>query len=254
MRIRAGCRVALRTAVMIGFSCPLAISAPRPSSHPRWAVHVASGKGSSYIDERICGALDYFSGDALRFDYDHDLSGKRPTEIEDKVDSQPIGEVAGNVVQQVTHTVNDGELIMKMILVRRNEGMFCEIYHQQMAAAIVTVAPAYFVHVGLEVILATSDPVSGNGGWREEGYWTFDRDGPIELDVNDRIDEIQKKLLPKGLVTMNGGGFDLGKLTYSMAVWKEGDPHCCPTGGNIEIRFALKDHRLVVVSQSYKQK
>jgi hypothetical protein len=104
------------------------------------------------------------------------------------------------------------------------------------------------------VILASTDLISGNGGRREELYWSFDKEGPIPLVANDKIGEILKKLLPKGLIIMNGGGFDIRKLIYSIAVWREGDPRCCPTGGSIEMKFVLKDHLLVVVSQSYKEK
>jgi hypothetical protein len=50
---------------------------------------------------------------------------------------------------------------------------------------------------------------------------------------------------------MKGGGFDLRALTYSTPVWKDGDGNCCPTGGGLEMRFALKNHRLTVVSESF---
>jgi hypothetical protein len=256
MRILDGCRVALQTALAISLSSKPAISSLRPSDHPRWAVIVASDNRSWYIDEPICHPQEYFlfSGAPQRFDYDHELSGENPAEIKDKVDSQLVGAAAEFAVRQVNHVINDNELAIKMILVERKAGEFCEIYHQQMMPDIVSVEPAYLVEVGPETILASTDLISGNGGRREELYWSFDKDGPIPLVVNDKLDEILKKLLPKRLIIMNGGGFDVRKLMYSMAVWREGDPHCCPTGGSIEIKFVLKDHQLVVVSQSYKEK
>jgi hypothetical protein len=253
MRVCDGGRAALRAILLFAVLSVLAVSSSTPGDHPRWTVHVASGKGSSYVEKPICHSLKYFVSDPKRFDYDGDLFGKKPSEIKDKVDSQRIGEVAGYTVRQVTHTINDGDLIMKMIFVVRADDSLCEIYHQQMAGVIVSVEPAYFVQVGPETILSTTDPVSGNGVWREEAYWTFDKDGPIELRVNDKIDEIQKELLPKGLVVMNGSAFNVGSLTYDSPVWGPDDAHCCPSGGNIRIEFALKDHRLTVVSQAYKK-
>jgi hypothetical protein len=247
--------VFLRTALAISLSSTLAISAPRPTDHPRWAVIVASDNRSWYIDEPICHSQEYFAfpGAPQRFDYDRELSGKKTEEIKDKVYSLPIGGAPGYAVRQVNHIINASELTIKMILVERKVGEFCEIYHQQMSPDMVGAEPAYLVQVGAETILATTDPISGNGGRLEELYWTFDKDGPILLDVTDKIDEILKKLLPKGLIIMNGGGFNVRTLTYGMPVWKPGDAHCCPTGGSIEIKFALKDHQLVVISRSYKE-
>jgi len=241
----------MRNLSLLALLFMLAPTAAAQSGHPRWSVLVSSGKGKSYIDEASCHPLEYFLGNPLTFDYGSDLFGKKPDEIKDKVHSVLIGEIAGYAVLQVTHDVNDGELLMKMILIERKANQLCEIYQQQHEAAMVAVEPAYLVRVGGETLLATTDPVSGNGAWREEQYWAFDKDGPINLNVRDRITELQKKLLPKGATVMNGGGFEVQTLEYSMPVWKEGDAHCCPTGGTIKIRFALKDHRLTVASQSF---
>ena len=101
--------------------------------------------------------------------------------------------------------------------------------------------------------MATHDSVSGNGNWYDEHYWAFDKDGPVELFVTERINKIQESLLPKDFGVMNGGGFSLENLTYATPVWGSDDGHCCPSGGSIQIKFALKDHQLFVVSQSYNR-
>jgi hypothetical protein len=252
-RPRAVALVTLTAALAISLSSARALSPAKPPDHPRWAVIVVSDNGNRYIDEPICQPVQYFSGDAQRFDYDHELAGKSSAEIKEKVDSQLLGTAQGFAVWQTTHVINGNQLTIKMILVERKAGEFCEIYHQQLAPDMVSVAPAYLVPVGAETILASTDPWIGNSGQRMDVYWTFDKDGPILLDVDHQIDEILKKLLPKGRIIMNGGGFNVQTLTYGMPVWKPRDPHCCPTGGSIEIKFALKDHQLVEVSQSYKE-
>jgi hypothetical protein len=255
MRVREGCCVGTQIAVALCLASAPAFSYPKPPDHPRWAVLLVSDIDGRYIDEPICNSLEYFSfaGAAQRFDYDHELSLRKIVEIKDKVDSQALGVAQGFAVRQVTHIINDNQLTIKMLLAERKAGEFCEIYHQQLSPDMVTAEPAFLVHVGTETILASTDPYSGNTGQRAEVYWTFDKDGPILLDVDHVIDETLKKVRPKGMRIMNGGGFDVRTLTYSQLAWKAGDPHCCPTGGSIEIKFALKDHQLVVVSQSYKK-
>ena len=222
------------------------------SEHPRWSLHVISGRGESYIEEPSCHTREYYLSDPLHLDYGSDLYGKTPDEIKDQIKTQRIGVAEGYVVDQVSHDINDGELIMKMILVQRKRGELCEIYHQQSPRELVEAGLAFWAKTGRETILATTDLVSGNGNWRAEAYWAFDKDGPIELDVTGRVQEIQKKLLPEGSAVMNGSGFNIQTLRYATPVWKQGDAHCCPSGGKIEIKFDLRDHHLIVVTQRFE--
>jgi hypothetical protein len=53
---------------------------------------------------------------------------------------------------------------------------------------------------------------------------------------------------------MRGGGFDLPSLTYSVPVRMQTDGGCCPSGERIEIKFALKDHHLTVLTENYEAK
>jgi hypothetical protein len=71
--------------------------------------------------------------------------------------------------------------------------------------------------------------------------------------VIEKIREIQKTILPKEFGVMNGGAFKVQKLTYDSPVWGPNDGHCCPSGGSVQIKFALRDHQLAVVSQRYEE-
>jgi hypothetical protein len=237
--------------LILAFALPAL--AQGPSHHPRWAVHVNNGL-DFYIDQPSCHPLEYFLHDPQRFDYGSDLAGITVQPIEDAVQSKAIGDVAGYTIRQIIHDINHGEIVMKMILVESKGGEVCEIFHEQYPADAAAVKPAYLVTSGSERILATTDPLRGNDGEAVEDYWTFDEEGPIELDVIDQIMEIEHKLLPSDLRIRKGGGFDVRTLTYSMVAWKGEDANCCPTGGRIEINFALRDHRLVAVSQSIHSK
>jgi hypothetical protein len=254
MSVRDTSHVATPVALLVSlFSTPI-LSAQKPPDHPRWAVYVASVIESKYIDEPTCNSLEYFSFSAVpqRFDYVHELAGKNPEQIKDKISTQPLGEALGYQVQEVDHILSGNELTIKMLLVQRKPGEFCEIYHQQMSPAMISLEPAFLVHVGDETILASTDPWTGNSGQHQDMYWTFDKEGPLWLDVDSKVDAALKEFRPKEFIIRGGGGFNIRTLTYGMPLWRSKDPHCCPTGGSIEINFALKDHQLVVVSHSHK--
>jgi hypothetical protein len=241
----------MRTISILALAYMAVASAFAAPAHPRWALHWYSGKGDFYIDQPSCGSLEYFSSNPKKFDHGYDLFGKQPADTKDRVTSQRIGEIQQFTIYQVIHDINAGEVVMKMILVERKTGEVCAIFQQQYGAAMLDEEPAHLVNVGSDTILATDDRVSGNGAFRLEEYWTFDRDGPIPLHVRTKITEISQKILPQGRTVLNASGFDIQTLSFAMPVWRDGDAHCCPSGGNIRIKFALKEHHLTVASQNF---
>jgi hypothetical protein len=243
--------ITVKTGLMIFLAFPAGLRAAGSPSHPRWAVRVSSDGHPSFIDAPNCHPLDYFAHDLGHYNYQHPLDRKQQSFLEDTFSSRPISEIAGFRVLQLEHLINDHDLTVKMLVVQRKPGEYCEIDHQERARDLVQMQPAYFAQAGVEEVLATTDAISGNGPWLAEAYWTFDKDGSIHPDVIENIAAINHKLLPKGLVVMNGGGFDIQKLTYTLPAWKASDPPCCTTGGRIQIRFARKEHQLIVVSQSF---
>lgn len=228
-----------------------AADAPR---HPRRAVRVSSDGHPSVIDEPNGHSFDYFAHGPSHYNYKHPLDRRQLSFLQDRFRSRSISEIAGFQVLQLEHVINDHEFTVKILVVQRTRSEFCEIFDQEWTRGLYQeVLPAQASEVGSDTILFTAEPASGNGNWRDEHYWAFDKAGPIPLEVDDKISETQKRVLPKGMMVRHGGGFDLLRLTYAMPVWKSGDPHCCPTGGIIEIKFALEDQQLVVVRQSYKE-
>jgi hypothetical protein len=232
-----------------------------PVEHPRWAVRTSYDGANHFIDQPSCHPLAFFLNDTARLNYHHSIIHIEPGRTKDETKSQTIGKVAGWKIVQVTHNISDGALYLRLLLVERHSGEFCQIYHQEYMGSpddpldaygvYQKVLPAYLVTVGSETILAVRDPLSGNGGWFDEHYWTFDKDGPIDLSVSEAIQNIRKSLLPKGSYILNGDGFNVERLAYTSPVWGPKDPHVSPTGGEISIQFALKDHHLVVVSQKF---
>lgn len=222
------------------------------AAHPRWALHWSSGKGNFWIDQPDCHPLEYFSKAPKRFDYGQDLFAVSPADIKDRAEETHIGEAQGFAIHQVMHTIHmEGwDLFIKMVLVERKKGEFCEIYNAEYDSRMASIDPAYIVNLDSQEVLATHDRVAGTGNSYVEEYWTFDKQGPEPLD-RSVIGETLKKLLPEGDQVLKGGGFDIEKLCYAMPVWRGGDANCCPSAGKVQIKFALEDHRLVVVKQKY---
>jgi hypothetical protein len=244
----------MRLVLTFFLACLVAAPAIAAADHPRWAVRVSSDGHAYFLDEPNCHPLAYFVNDTSRLNYHHIIVKIQRGQTKDEASSRDIGEVDRRKIIQVSHKIDDGELFLKMIVAERATGELCEIYHQEWLGDgfYNEVLPVDFVKVDSQTVLVTADPVSGNGNWFDEHYWTFDKDGPIDLCVSEKIREIEKQLLPKDASVMKGGGFDLRALAYSTPVWKETDGGCCPSGGMIEIKFALKDHQLVVLSQNFK--
>lgn len=189
-------------------------------THPRWALHWFSGKGDFY-DQPVCRSLQTFNN---RLD------------AKENVDSERIGEIAGFVIYSVIHTSQEYDDVTKMILVERKPNEFCEIFQQEYPTGTVTAKPAFIVNVGSQTVLATHDQVSGTGGYWLEAYWTFDKGGPIPLDLDIVDDTIHSLMNPEDR-TYRAYLFDVKRLSAQGY-------------GHIFVQFALVDHQLKVVSKT----
>jgi hypothetical protein len=254
--VRAGCRLVLKTTLLFGLACQPVFSFSNQVEHDRWAAQVSSDGRSYFTDEPDCHPREYFSDGIRQLFLKQFKNPKDPNFFEDTVSAWRIGEISGRKIEQHEHRINQSSqnpMTVKMLLLERKPEELCEIYHQEWLTREVDVMPAHLVTVGEDVILATKDRFR-KGGRPLESYWTFDAQGPINLEVGDKIDGVQTRLLPKNALVRKGGEFDVSTLTYSTNVWKEKDPTCCPTGGHIEIKFALKQHQLVVLSEHFSTK
>ena len=197
------------------------------------------------IKEVRCGSLQHFL--------------KRETK-EDTVTSSVVGGINGFVIDDVFHIdgaedseTTTGPLGYKMILVERKRGEFCEIFVDEGDFGVVrSFEPSYFVRVDAQVVLVSRDPINGTCGCFNEGYWTFDKGGPIFLDVWNVIEAAEKNLAPPGLSrALHGEGFDFRTLTYSWGYYQSMTGG--GAGGFLHLTFALKDHKLVLVSHRFDE-
>jgi len=200
------------------------------------------------IKQTHCDVLRDFLKNPRQFDYNKQIRNY----ADDKVTSKRIGKIEGFAIYDVIHQFDDGEQAtsdwyIKLILIERAPGEFCEIF-DEVSDGVFFVRPSYLTRADSVTVLVSEDPVNGNCGCYSSGYWTFDRRGPIFLDVGDVIEEAQKRDVPPGLGPWHGAGFDIQTLTYSYGF---SGTALGSGGGTLRLKFALKNHQLVVVSQDF---
>jgi hypothetical protein len=227
---------------------------------PRWAVRNEGTLRNSDVEMPTCHALQYFMANPRNAERQNDLVGSQSGAIKDVIESERVGELAGfsiySIIDHIEYAESssraDAPLYIKMIVVERTPGEYCDIYNDLDETSVMeTIEPAYLTDVGSETLLASKDRVSGTGGISKEEYWTFDKDGPIFLDVSNLLDQTLQKLLPKGSSIPKGFAFDIKTLSFKSPVGKEGDCLSCASNGTVNIQFALKNHQLAVDSQEY---
>ena len=204
-----------------------------------------------------CQALRYFV-DSPRNAERRELFGPQSGATKDMVESLRVGEINGFAIYSIMDNVEYDEfatepLYIKMIVVERKPDEFCEIYNDVDDVAVMkTVDPAYLMDLGSEMLLASKDQVSGNGGIKKEEYWAFDKYGPIFLDYLSLLDQTMQRLLPRGsFVPRESASFDMKTLSFESPVGKEGDSLSGASNGSVSIHFALRNHQLAVDNQEY---
>lgn len=250
----------LRNTVAI-FLLFCSVANAQTAAHPRWALQYFGENGSGWHDEPDCGPLEEFKGDPKRFDYADGVL--KLGVVKDDVTAKRIGEISGFAVWDVIHDFGDAGpargLVMKMIVVERKPGEFCEIFQQEFDR-LVFMTPPYFINAG-EQVLATTDDMSGSAGLRIEGYWVFDKDGPLPLDLSP-IDEAVKELVPDGYsvpkypFAFARGQFDgntiktLSVIRVACTRWID---NRLPDGpcGQVRVSFVVKDHKLTAVTKAF---
>jgi hypothetical protein len=214
-------------------------------SGSRWTVQIADQPDAS--SKKECHPITYFQTNLKQLD----PQAFQPV-TDDQSSVQQIGAINGFAIYDVIHRFTEGNPpisdSLKMILVQRMAGDFCEVYvEDQEESDVVKIEPSYIDTIGSEKVLVSRDPVGGNAGIISQAYWTFDPIGPIRIDFFSLITTTIHKEIPGGTDAYSSFAFRIHDMIYDNEVWKEGDSHAGPTGGHITIKFAFKDHRPVVV-------
>ena len=234
-------------ALTVLFACPGFGQTPPSTSPASWKLFAFTRKGE-YHGVPVCRDVKFFTGSPFNFDYGNDLFNEKPKDVHVSTEVTPIGVINGRQIMQIVQNINNGELVMKRLLVQRDGEEFCAIYQQQYAAPEVQIKTATIEDVPGGPVLATKDGV-GNHGYLP-AFWVFDDNGPIPLDL-DILTNAMNKLLPPGYEVRGDYGLDMHSLCYQSLVWRKNECNACASGGTVFVRFALQDHRLIVLQRAY---
>lgn len=140
----------------------------------------------------------------------------------------------------------------RSIVLRDRSGNHRILYTQAMHTSMNMAERPYILEVAGHQVLAYRAHPGGTGNFYVEYYFLFDPKTrlPKPLDLQP-IEAKLAEILPAGHAVWKGGGFDIASLTYTHFVWQEGDGNCCPSGGSVSMKLAIRDLALVVVDAVY---
>ena len=252
------CTFAMAFALLLP-ACPIAFGQTASPADSRWTVLIETAEVLNPPVKSECHPLQYFSENWKQFKYGAGQLGPYPADVKDSVRSRHVGVVNGFAIDEVIHTITAGDnvnasqaslylpTVIKMIVVERTPGDFCEIFNEEDAGHYLeSVGPSYLVNTDSETFLATHDQINGTCGCYNEAYWSFDNQGPILLHVDAY--EIAQNLLGPGAFLDKGPQFDIQTLSLGPRHWRSANG--ASSDGYVLLKFALRDHQLVLVSQT----
>ena len=176
--------------VMLTILTALAVLAAPPQSQAAkdngWTVAVVSPEGKTRNAEPECHPLKYFSDpkNLNRLTNSAAIVGPLAPGLtyQTFATSQHLGEIAGFAIDQVMIRVNETYSFetqpfaaMKMIVVERKHGEFCQVFSEAGRARDVDAdGEAAIIRTGAETMLAS--------GRNSRVYWRFGKDGPARLE------------------------------------------------------------------------
>ena len=235
----------------------------------QWQRVVMSGKGQSR-DVPAPHPLRYFTDNPfLRDDADDLCTACTPENKARSADqysiqstTKPVGVLAGFHIVDVLYQVSPrngstwigpGQVNWKFILIQVGPDRYREIFHLQAFYFTASLTPSRIIQSGGERVLATMDPVGGNGGECWEGYWWFDHAGPHALDFS-RVETAIKNAVPGDTrFRMSCSNLDLASERISSGVQKsQFSCMACDFVGEVTARFRLRGPIAEPVAVNFK--
>jgi hypothetical protein len=228
---------------------------PASGSERQWLCSRYSGKGNHTLVIQQAHTLKWFAEQLPEFDQEIAWRvGNEPGWKIIKAEIDPVGEFGGREVDDVLYRIaGKPDPVAKLVLIG-NRRQFRPVVWT-LADFNVRFMRSTVSSVSGTAVLINRDEVAGTGSGTYEDYFVFDdaSELPVRLGFDALIASEVKMILPPGTAVLKGGGFAIQSLTYQQGVWKDGDPNCCPTGGHVEIRFAIRGNAPEVISAAYDQ-
>jgi hypothetical protein len=136
------------------------------------------------------------------------------------------------------------EIVWKTIVVEDAQKLYRELYSVQGGADYVQPLTwsAIYKFDG-ESVLATNDPMTGNGGYCSDGYWLLSPSGPQAIDFS-QVDRAMAEATPKGsgLTQTRCWALHIGARTIASPAQKPNSCHACGYTARITAHFHFQGH------------
>jgi len=239
------------------FSCIIILSAVAGCGEDaqKWTVWIADGKSDPKELNLVPAKspLDnYRKNMALIHPWDFGRAYDANDQTQTKLGIPEITRI-GEWEEYVVYDLTDHENVCKQIMLKDKSGNHRIIYSQLPWCTAGVGDLPYIITVQGTPVLVYRTRVPGNGNHFLEYYFVYDNNKrkPFRIDTSE-IQVSLSRVLPKGCsVWGNGGGLNIEKMIYSVAVWKKGDGHSRPTGGRVDLKLTLKNGEIVIVEERY---
>lgn len=216
--------------------------------------------------------LSWWTQDALRLDTDGMLHiGRGPSKVAAshyafRSTVSTIGTLSGHkILQVVTSIYPRNEVIAsgwsnvgnpdnqwKTLLVRSGDSEeYVELYRVQSSSGeyILPLKPAAIYGSGPDAILATNDPISGNGAGCTDGYWWFDEAGAHAIDFSPLLKAVNRAVPRNTVYTSNCWAMDPAKLELRAPIQRaDAQCHACGWIGEVRARYKIEHGAALPVS------
>ena len=127
----------------------------------------------------------------------------------------------------------DGKPVPRLVAAAQTEGWF--------------LAPDVVANSDDGVLIHVLGRTGGNGAGNADLLVRRTKTGWSHISLSSWFDEVNV-MLPAGFELQNGVNFNFRDMHASSPVWRSGDGHCCPTGGTVQIDFAINTADQLVVA------
>jgi len=252
-------------AITLALGCSIGAAIATAQTAPKRIQ--ASGKGISQSTPQAF-PLDHFLGDFASLDESNTLclvctkddGGKiSVSDFDISTEKRSLGVIANHPVIEI-HTsfaAKQGwtfhsataeplppaselpEIVWKSIVIEDDQKLYRELYSVQGSGEYdepLTWSAIY--KLDGESVLATNDPMTGNGGYCTDGYWRLSDSGAQAIDFS-QVDRAMAKAAPKGsgLTQTRCWALDIGAETIASPAQKPNSCHACGYTARVTAHF-----------------
>ncbi len=210
-----------------------------------WDVLAYGGKGEMH-GPPTCHPLAFFSASILLLDFDSDFFQQKPSDLKTTTKFTLLGTMNGRKVYKAMLTVNaHPRPDIKILLVERHPGEFCDIYQNQYAYDTTgEMDEAAILNISGRKVLKTYE-TDMHTSFLE--YWAIEKDGPVRLNTAGMYVAIEAAS-PAGAVPFRRA-INLTGSHQTEDIYSAEEDH--KTLGRVDLDLSVQGDKIVVLRKRW---